>query len=239
MYRKLIKVLRREGLAETIRRASAELRRRFRQPPVYEAEWDAQHGVETARFVWLDTVKVVGNNDVYGTHYQPIRSDLFHNMIGSLPLAHEQFTFVDIGSGKGRALMLAQAYPFKEIVGVEFSENLCAVARQNFVHYCGPVVCHHISCVCLDAVEYEFPRGAFILYLYNPFEAPVLTRVLANLQKDLCHDPREVWVAYYFPRERQCFENQNFLTRVQGCEAFEIYHHGEPTSRRLSAAASR
>ena len=239
MYRKFIKVLRREGLAETIRRASAELRRRFTQPPVYEAEWDARNGVETARFVYLDTVKVVGNNDVYGTHYQPIRSDLFHTMIGSLPLAHEQFTFVDIGSGKGRALMLAQAYPFKEIVGVEFSENLCAVARQNFAHYGGPVACHRISCVCADAVEYQFPGGNLVLYFYNPFEAPVLARVLTNLKEDLSRDPREVWVAYYFPRERECFENQNFLTRVQGCKAFEIYHYREPTSRRLSAAASK
>src|SRR6185436_10035090 len=39
--------------------------------------------------------------------------------------------FVDFGSGKGRVLLLAAQFPMKRVVGVEFSPQLCQVARQN------------------------------------------------------------------------------------------------------------
>ena len=48
-----------------------------------------------------------------------------------LDVDHSEFTFVDYGLGKGRVLMLATEYPFKRIVGVEFSESLDRTARQN------------------------------------------------------------------------------------------------------------
>ena len=51
--------------------------------------------------------------------------------MGKLDVDHREFSFVDYGSGKGRVLMLAAAYPFRRILGVEFSESLDRVARDN------------------------------------------------------------------------------------------------------------
>ena len=40
---------------------------------------------------------------VAGAPYQPSEPELFHQMLGTINIDHQQFTFVDIGSGKGRA----------------------------------------------------------------------------------------------------------------------------------------
>ena len=39
--------------------------------------------------------------------------------------------FVDAGAGMGRALLLATRRPFKQIVGIEVSPALAAIAREN------------------------------------------------------------------------------------------------------------
>jgi hypothetical protein len=41
-----------------------------------------------------------------------------------LPKDLSDFTFVDIGSGKGSILFYACRYDFRRVLGVEFAENL-------------------------------------------------------------------------------------------------------------------
>jgi predicted RNA methylase len=46
-------------------------------------------------------------------------------------MKHGETTFVDIGSGKGRALIIAAEYAFKRIIGVEYSPSLATICRRN------------------------------------------------------------------------------------------------------------
>ena len=47
-------------------------------------------------------------------------------------IEHDRFTFVDFGAGKGRVLMMACEYPFKQVIGVELSRKLHATASRNY-----------------------------------------------------------------------------------------------------------
>ena len=58
-----------------------------------------------------------------GGQYQPSEPALFHEILDSLPVAVDGFTFIDLGSGKGRTLLMASEYPFRRIIGVEFLRN--------------------------------------------------------------------------------------------------------------------
>ena len=55
--------------------------------------------------------------------YQPTEPAAFHEMMQTLRnIAHldfSEFVFLDLGSGKGRTLMMASDYPFQRIIGVE------------------------------------------------------------------------------------------------------------------------
>ena len=91
-------------------------------------------------------------------------------------------TFIDLGSGKGRAVLLASLYPFRRVVGVEFSPELTEIARRNVNRFSHPAQrCRDIELRCEDAAAYEFPAEPALVYIYNSFEGPLMQRVLANL----------------------------------------------------------
>ena len=123
------------------------------------------------------------------------------------PLAHTAPTspfadlaFVDLGCGKGRALLLASRHPFLQILGLELDPTLARIARQNLRTFTAPwQQCHHLTALHADATAVTLPLTPILLFLYNPFLAPVLRRVLDRLERSLRQHPRELWLLYINP----------------------------------------
>ena len=68
----------------------------------------------------------------------------------------EQLVFVDLGSGKGRTLLLASEYPFRRIVGVELSPKLHRIAKTNVEKFRSEEQrCRTFALHCMDAVRYD------------------------------------------------------------------------------------
>ncbi len=178
---RLRRALRRHGLAGTARRAARELsamreRQRYR---AVERAFDRLHGVETEGIVRLQTLTIESPNREHGVRYQASDPDHFRDLLRRLPIDYRDFVFVDFGAGKGRALLLASEFPFKRVVGVEFSPELTEIARRNVAGFRSDRQhCHEFELVCADALDYELPDEPAILYFYNPFTETVLRRVL-------------------------------------------------------------
>ena len=97
------------------------------------------------------------------------------HLLGLVPAPLEETSFIDIGSGMGRVVILAAQQPFKMVVGVEISGSLHEVARENLAALDPEVVlCRNVRLVLGDAATYRFPRGRLVVYLYNPFRTQVL-----------------------------------------------------------------
>jgi SAM-dependent methyltransferase len=116
-----------------------------------------------------------------------------------VPLAPERATLVDVGAGLGRVVLHAARRPYRQIVGIEISPALVEVAKDNRAAYRGELLCHDIRLVRADAATFRFPRGNLVVYLYNPFNAPVLAPMLDRLAGD---ERREVVLLYHTPLER-------------------------------------
>ena len=116
-----------------------------------------------------------------------------------LQLDFARFRFVDVGSGKGRALLLASEYPFIDVTGVELSADLERVARANIARY--PTSPHGtpVTSRLGDAAELVWPPGPLIVYMWNAFTEPVLEKVLHNLATSLLAEPRELYLVYIHP----------------------------------------
>jgi SAM-dependent methyltransferase len=108
--------------------------------------------------------------------------------------------FVDIGCGKGRALLLAAMFPLARVVGVERSAVLCEIARQNVQRGQSWLRCPRVDVVCQDATQYELPQDASILFLYNPFSSAVVQQVLQRTQESLRSFPRSLRIIYALPK---------------------------------------
>lgn len=166
-----------------------------------EGRWfDVTRQVETCGFVPLNKLTLAGAAKS-GFDYMPSRPHGARRAIAALPLTSPaDYTFVDLGSGKGRVLFLAAEYPFRRILGVEFASELHRAAEKNIQGYrYFRRQCNNIESLNMDASEFEFPNENLVIHLFNPFGSSVMEKVLANLAASLRQHPRHVIVAMLYP----------------------------------------
>jgi SAM-dependent methyltransferase len=121
--------------------------------------------------------------------------------------ALEDYSFVDLGCGKGRAVMMASEFRFREVVGVELHGGLARLAEANVAVWtaAGRAVCP-VRIVCQDATEFVFPDGAWLLYLFNPFAAPVIKRLVDRIEADFRERPGLLDLIYFNPEAGELLE---------------------------------
>lgn len=106
-------------------------------------------------------------------------------------------TFVDLGCGKGRVVLVAAQQPFRRVVGIEISSELAAIARDNTERYRPPPdLLAPIEIVNGDATAIDLPDGDILVHLYHPFEIPVTEAVMRRLATSAGSSSRRVTIAY-------------------------------------------
>jgi hypothetical protein len=193
--------LRRRGVRGTARRVRRLLtsRREAKQLEAADRRFDAERQVDTAAWVRVPDLDTDSPNRQHAVRYQPSSVDEFRLLMGKLQVDHADFTFVDYGSGKGRVLMLAAEFPFRRIVGVEFSEALDRVAHENIATLGDGA--RRVETVVMDATEFDPPPGPLVLYFFNPFGPPVLGPVLDRVRASLDESPRPAYIVLTAPPE--------------------------------------
>jgi SAM-dependent methyltransferase len=195
-----------------------------------DAEYDWEHHVNTTSGAvnWRD--RLLG---MFHSPYQPTEPVLFHEMLQAVEtlarvnvtdFTFRDFTFIDLGSGKGRTLLMAADYPFRRVVGVELLSSLHAIALENLAQYrAESQQCFSLDAVCDDASEFHFSAGPIVLYLFNPLPEAGLRRALANLERSLREQPRAVYVLYHNPQLEFVLRESAALRRIGGTHQYAIY----------------
>ena len=75
-------------------------------------DWDYRVDTTSATVGWRE--RLLGQ---FHSAYQPTEPALFKEMMAILKIDFQEFTFIDMGSGKGRVLLMAADYPFRRILG--------------------------------------------------------------------------------------------------------------------------
>src|SRR5260370_35484421 len=143
--RKLERSLKRRGLTGTVKFCVfnipsflKDLAPSQRRATFMQSEFDRKFHVDTCGEIDLSELDIESPHFAFGNSYQPSSPKMFFEMLGALDIRHEDYTFIDIGSGKGLVLLLASTYPFRRIVGVEFSPQLHQIAEENIRNYQNP-----------------------------------------------------------------------------------------------------
>jgi SAM-dependent methyltransferase len=191
------------GMLGTVRAAVRKLTRQHEAPEqVIVHPFDRRYGVDTSGFVTAVHLTTGHAHDLLGTGYCGVAPSRFRAILDrwlqtppELPIA--EYTFVDIGCGKGRALMLAAEHPFREILGVELNPGLAETAQTNLELWRAtqrPSM--PIRALCQDATEFDIPSGPCLLFLYNPFAEPVLRKFLDHIERTFSTLPRALDLLY-------------------------------------------
>jgi SAM-dependent methyltransferase len=153
--------------------------------------FDLEFGVKTSGLIAGRNLKSGSKADRHNTAYFGVAPSVFHEMIAlwrrSKPAgAIDEFSFIDAGAGMGRALLLASEFPFRAVIGVELNPTLARIARKNVTHWKAKgLACAPVRVVCGDAVEFEMPAGPCVVFMFNPFGAPVMRRLLKAWSRNL------------------------------------------------------
>jgi 16S rRNA G966 N2-methylase RsmD len=171
-------------------------------------------------------LNLTGPHSAFATDYIPTRGRLFLQIVGNISDDLSRFTFIDLGSGKGRILCVASILGFDKIIGVELSEQLHRVAQKNATCIVEHKRCSSTKIVCLnlDAANFQFPTGNCIIYMYNPFGAEVLNKVLANLRAQLRY-MADVYIVYLNPLHRQLLDCDHLFVEVRRPLYSRIFHY--------------
>lgn len=179
--------------------------------------FDARWGTDTAAvvFPWnLPSIPHTPLSEIHAYHAAP--AWLVREALDSIPLQPDKFVFVDMGSGKGRALLVASEFPFAKIVGVELSRELHQIAEGNIKRYrSASQRCTSFVLRCMNAVEYDFAPEPLVLFLANPFGRDSITSVLARLEASLRGKPRETYVIYVNPWFEASLRSAGFLRKAK------------------------
>jgi len=201
---------------------------------IVDVGFDFRYGTETTRRIPREQIATSSENIVHCVNYGASKSTPFQHLMRRLRLPKDA-TFVDLGSGKGRALMLASQYGFRRVVGIEFSGDLCVKARDNvkkFMSRCPSP--SEVEVVESDVTKYKFRDDESVFFMLDPFNAPVLTEVLRNIRNSVERRPRTIWLIYSVPRERQIIEQSGLFTQskpyvIVGAE-FQVYSNESVTA---------
>lgn len=145
--------------------------------------FDYRLGVDTSGVVRLSALNIPSGNIEHGHRYEPTPTNVCKRVLRHLLIDHSEYVFIDYGSGKGRMLLMASNYPFAQVIGVEFSQELHRIAQRN-LNTCitRQQRCFDRRSVWVDAAEYEPPEANLVIYLHNSFDDVVLARVLERVK---------------------------------------------------------
>jgi SAM-dependent methyltransferase len=172
--------------------------------------FDARFGTDTA-------APVFGHDRMPGAYfYVATTASLIYEILNALALPRDAFAFVDMGSGKGRALLVASEFAFAKIVGIELSPHLHRIAEDNVKRYSPQSQqCADFELRCMNVVDYQYGPEPPVLFLFDPFGRETLESVVANLEASLREDPRDAYIVYIYPQFEDVLQASPVLRKVR------------------------
>jgi len=179
--------------------------RYWRASHAFDQTFDRRVNVETAGTEEPGFLTAEDALKAHARGYEPVTEQALHALLGMLPpLDLGTFVFIDLGSGKGRALFVTAEYPFRQIIGVEYSRELHEVAMLNVRTYRNPAQkCFDIRPVCADATSFSLPDYPTVCFINNPYDEALIAKTAKHIAESVRLTQRSFFIIYihaYYPR---------------------------------------
>ena len=109
--------------------------------------------------------------------------------------------FVDLGSGKGKALLVAGCLPYSKVIGVELDSELATCARQNLNSARSKLKAGLVECEESNVLAWSVPEQASTIFLFNPFFGQTFRSAIEKIFDSYDQNPRRMHILYGYPWE--------------------------------------
>jgi SAM-dependent methyltransferase len=164
-------------------------------------QFDLKHGLDTQTPIPIRDLEIWEPAAQYAVHYEGAAIPLVHRILRHLRTDLSRFTFIDLGSGKGRVLLIAAQYCFKSVIGLEFSKTLHDIAQANLSNFVKQGLTQTPpTSINMDAGEFDFSQFTDkVVFCNNPFTATLALRILENYELSLRKTGHEGILIYLSP----------------------------------------
>jgi SAM-dependent methyltransferase len=203
--------------------------------------FDAEFGVRTSGLIAGRHLNSGHRHDRHATAYFGVAPSVLRALVKRWQKLSKarigETVFVDLGAGMGRAVLLASELGFKAVVGVELHPTLARIALKNVAlwHSAGGSTARSTTPIRVvegDAAEFALPSGPVAVFLFNPFAAAVLGRLLRSWHGSLIKRSEPLHILYVNNEQEGVLESARrhgwtrlFLGKVPRSKADAIADH--------------
>lgn len=169
-----------------------------------EMNGEKKYGIDTTGADELKKLENKGIDITHATIYMPVSYTLLEEILRQLPASAGNH-FLDIGSGKGRAMCIAAHHGFKKVTGIDFSKELCDAAKDNLAITKQKIPALHYEIINNDAFYFKIPADVDCIFFFNPFDEIMMSGVVDNILAGLQGHPRKMYIIYVNPLHKELF----------------------------------
>ena len=164
------------------------------------------------RFFGIKTMQIKKSDDEQNFHYQGASYMVLLELFKKLPEILKNKNFIDIGSGKGRALFCAEYSGFNNLIGVELDQELVEISNENVKLYSQKRKESHFHFTCENALTYVIPEGTSVFYFFNPFSEKIMQEVEKKISAYQIQNRSEIFIIYVNPQFKNVWINAGYET---------------------------
>lgn len=176
----------------------------------FEPYYERKLNIQTLAIENLEGMNVLDDDFENNHHYQGASYYVLHQVFTEMNKFPHQYSFIDYGCGKGRAMIVAAKEGFKNVSGIDLAEELCIIATKNIEIVAKRFPATTFSVFHANATSYQSIDLFDVFYFFNPFGRQVMSAVVEQIKLSQERKPRVVYAIYINPQFFDCFIHEGF-----------------------------
>ena len=176
----------------------------------HEVRGEKKYRINTIQLDRLKTISIDSENLKHSSIYQACNYYILEKGFNYLQSINANKNLIDFGCGKGRPMIVAASYGFKNIIGIDFAKALCNAAEENIKNTQSLYPLVKFNIVWDDVVNYKIENSTDVFFFFNPFDEVVMLQVVKNILTSLKEKLRRIYIMYVNPVHKEIFESAGF-----------------------------
>lgn len=158
----------------------------------------------------LKHLTITNGDKTKGSRYEAVSFYMLEKLLSAFRKISDVTSIIDLGSGKGRVMMAAPHFGFKNITGIDFAKELCEQAIVNMKEKEKQFPQIKWKVINENVENYNIKAEDSVFFMFNPFRRVVLKEFLKKLDAS-CNDfPRTIYFLYASPQYQKLLLNNGY-----------------------------
>ena len=177
----------------------------------HEIKRGSKYNINTIKRVSLSNLTISDGDKTKSSPYEALNYFILENLLDNFcKLFPNEKNLVDAGSGKGRIMVAAAHYGFKNITGVDFAKELCEAAEKNINKIKPKFPGTTFTVHCKDILNYQINADDNVFFLFNPFNKEIMEKFSERIDQSVKKYPRTIYFIYANPQQKNVLLEKGF-----------------------------